>query len=94
MDLGTEEENSFGQMDPSMRVIGFKTKLMVMEDSYIQMVICMKGNGSMIRLTDMEYIVIKMVHSTRENGLKINNTEMDLKSGQMDLCLKEPITME
>jgi hypothetical protein len=54
----------------------------------------MKANGLMIRLMDMECIAIRMVLFTKENGLRISSMEMDLRNGQMDLCLKELTIME
>ena len=58
----------FGQMEPSMKVIGIMAKQQEKESLYMLMGMFMKESGKMTKLRDTEYINITMVHGIKGIG--------------------------
>ena len=81
MGFVTEEANSTGLTDLSMKGIGSMIWLVELVDSFIPMGMSMKDSGSRIKLMVEEFICIEMEHPIQANGSKTNSMGMVLKFG-------------
>lgn len=81
--------NNNGRMDPSMKVSGKMTRLVVRENLSTQMGTSMKENGKMTRLTDTDNTYTTTELNILAIGRTINNMVKGKKVGQMELIMKD-----
>lgn len=85
---------NFGIMVVTIKVIGIKINLMVMEDIYMKMGRPMKENGKINMLKVKVNFIKKMEAYQKVNGRMIFNMEKVKKYGLMELIIKVNTKME
>jgi len=86
-----DQVSRYGQIMPSMKESGGKTKQMEGASSGMLMEIYMRGSGRMIRLMDMVFIYMLMGHSMRDIGRMICRMDRAWSHGRMEVGMKEDI---